>query len=345
MKAMRLTGIRQMEMAEVDTPKITNDNDVFIKILSVGICGSDIHYYNTGKIGSQVVQYPFTVGHESAGQVVEVGKKVTLVKPGDRIAIEPAMPCWKCQQCLAGRHHTCFNLRFLGCPGQAEGCLSEYLVMPETSCYKISDSMSFDQAALSEPLAIGVYAVKMSVPMPGAKISVLGCGPIGFSVFMPAISQGSEKVFATDKIDQRLNLAQNAGASWVGNPSKQDVVKEILDAEPDGLDAVFECCGDQDAIDQALEILKPGGKLVIIGIPEFDRYSFLADKIRRKEICIQNIRRQCDCVEDALQMIADKQVDVDQMATHHFSFSDTKKACDLVADYADGVLKAMIHFD
>ncbi|MHC4257615.1 MAG: alcohol dehydrogenase catalytic domain-containing protein [Planctomycetota bacterium] len=344
MKAMQLTGIRKMEMVDVPDPEISSDNDVLIKMLSIGVCGSDIHYYVSGKIGRQTVEYPFTVGHEGAGRVVETGSAVTHVKPGDRIAIEPAMPCRECDQCKAGRHHTCRNLRFLGCPKQAEGCLSEYIVMPETSCIKISDHVSMVEAALSEPLAIGVYGVKQSIPMTGAKIGVLGAGPIGFSVFMPALSMGAPKAYVTDKIDARLELAQKAGASWTGNPDTSDIVSGILSAEPLGLDAVFDCCGDQEALDQAIEILKPGGKLMIIGIPEFDRFSFPVDRLRHKEICIQNVRRQCECVQSALEMIEKKNFDVNVMATHHFGFEETKEAFDLVADYKDGVLKAMIEF-
>ncbi len=345
MKAMQLTGVRQMELFEVPDPEIRNDDDVLIKVLSVGVCGSDIHYYVSGKIGSQVVDYPFAVGHEGGGRVIEVGKGVTRVKPGDRIAIEPAMPCWMCDQCKTGRHHTCRNLRFLGCPKQAEGCLSEYVVMPETSCFGISDAMSMVEAALSEPLAIGLYAVKKSIPMQSAKIGVLGAGPIGFSVFLPATSMGADKVYVTDKIDARLELAKTAGATWTGNPNNNDVVNEILEIEPRGLDVVFDCCGDQEALDQAIEILKPGGKLMIIGIPPFDRFSFPVDDMRHKEICIQNVRRQCDCVQAALDMIENKDFDINVMVTHHFGFDRTKPAFDLVSDYADGVLKAMIDFD
>lgn len=342
---MRLKGIRQIEMMVVPDPQIASDNDVLIKMLSVGVCGSDIHYYVSGKIGSQVVQYPFTVGHEGAGRVVEVGKGVTHVKPGDRIAVEPSMSCWECDQCRVGRHHTCRKLKFLGCPEQAEGCLSEYIVMPEKSCFKISDNVSMVEAALSEPLAIGVYGVKQSIPMLEARIGVLGAGPIGFSVFMPALSMGAEKAYVTDKIDARLELAQKAGASWTGNPDTSDVVQGILEAQPLGLDVVFECCGDQEALDQAIEILKPGGKLMIIGIPEFDRFSFPVDKLRRKEICIQNVRRQCNCVQTALDMIENKDFDVNIMATHHHGFDQTKEAFDLVAEHKDGVLKAMIGFE
>lgn len=171
---MVLTGIRQMEMQEIPTPQITSENEVLIKMKVVGVCGSDVHYYSLGKIGSQIVQYPYPVGHEGAGEVVQVGTAVTKVKPGDRIAIEPAMPCWECDQCKAGRPHTCRKLRFLGCPGQADGILSEYIVIPEESCFPISDSTSYTEAAIIEPLAIGVYAANQSIPMKRASIGILG---------------------------------------------------------------------------------------------------------------------------------------------------------------------------
>jgi L-iditol 2-dehydrogenase len=344
MRAMMLTGIRKMEMMEIPEPEISNDHDVKIRMEVVGVCGSDIHYYLHGKIGSQVVQYPFTVGHEGAGTVVGTGTAVTHVKSGDRIAIEPAMPCWKCDQCLAGRHHTCRRLKFLGCPGQAEGCLSEYIVMPETSCFPISKDLSFDEAALSEPLAIGVYAVKQSVPMPGARIAILGSGPIGMSVMLAAKAKGCERIYMTDPIGERLHCVKSAGAYWTGNPDKQDITGLIFQHEPLMLDAVFECCGKQEAVDQAFELLKPGGKLIIVGIPEFDRWSFPVDIGRRKEITVQNIRRQVDCVEEALQDIAAGKIEARAMATHRFSFDSTGKAFDMVAGYREGVMKAIIDF-
>ena len=345
MKAMMLTGIRQMEMRDVPTPEILNDRDVRIKMKTLGVCGSDIHYYVLGKIGSQVVQYPFTVGHEGAGEVEAVGKGVSRVKPGDRIAIEPAMPCGECDQCRAGRPHTCRKLRFLGCPGQAEGSLSEYIVMPETSCFKIPDQMSFDEAAISEPLAIGVYAVKQSIAMPGAKVGILGFGPIGMSVLLPALAMGAGEVYVTDKIDDRLHLAQRSGACFTANPDKEDVVGRISEKVPELLDVVFECCGQQDAIDNAVDLLKPGGKLMVIGIPEFEHWSFPVDKSRHKELCIQNVRRQNEALQPTLDMMAGGEISVAAMATHRFSFEDSKAAFDLVAAYGDGVMKAMIDFD
>jgi len=344
MKAMMLTGIRKMEMKEIPDPVLTRDNDVKIKMSVVGVCGSDIHYYLSGKIGSQVVKYPFPVGHEGAGLVIETGRTVTHVKPGDRIAIEPAMPCWECDQCKAGRHHTCRKLRFLGCPGQADGCLTEYIVMPETSCLPIEKKLSLDEAAISEPLAIGIYSVKKSIPMPGSKIAILGSGPIGMSVLLAAKAEGCSKVYMTDRLDGRLQCVKQAGAHYTGNIDTEDITRQILQQEPLMLDAVFECCGKQEALDQAIELVKPGGKIVIVGIPEFDHWRIPADIIRRKEITLQNIRRQVDCAEQALQYMSSGKIDVSSMATHRFSFSNAPQAFELVAGYEDSVMKAMIDF-
>ncbi len=345
MKAMKLTGIRQMEMIEVEDPKIINSDDVLIRMKRVGVCGSDVHYYETGRIGSQVVEYPFTVGHEGSGTVEAVGESVTSVEPGDTVAVEPAMSCGECDQCLAGRPHTCRKLRFLGCPRQAEGCLSECIVMPEKCCYKMTKRGDLDEAAISEPLSIGVYAVTQSIPMQGAKVGILGAGCIGLCVLLPAKAQGAEKIYITDKIDGRILLAEKAGAVWGGNPDKEDVVKRVSELEPGGLDVVFECCGEQDALDQAIEMLKPGGKLMLIGIPPTaERVTFLIDSLRHKEICIQNVRRQNHCVQPSIDMMERGDFDISQMITHRFSFEETKEAFDLAASYDDGILKAMIDF-
>jgi len=344
MKAMMLTGIRQMELKDIHERAIINPHDVKIKMSVMGICGSDIHYYTQGAIGSQIVRYPFTVGHEGAGVVVEVGSKVSRVKVGDSIAIEPAMPCWTCDQCLAGRHHTCRNLKFLGCPGQAEGCLMEYIVMPEESCFPLEEGLSDDQGAISEPLAIGVYAVKKAGSVKGMKVGILGFGPIGMSVLLAARAEGADSFYVTDKIDPRLNIALTEGASIICNVNNEDVIGKVLLAEPLGLDIVFECCGQQEAFDQAIEILKPGGRLVGVGIPEFDRWTMNVEKTRRKEISIQFIRRQVDCVEPALEKMRNGSIKIENMVTHRFPFTAAKEAFDLVAGYEDGVMKVMIDF-
>ena len=344
MKAMMLTGIRKIEMRDIPEPSLVNSNDVKIRMSVLGICGSDIHYYTKGQIGTQKVQYPFTVGHEGAGVVVAVGNSVKRVKPGDKIAIEPAMPCWNCDQCLSGRHHTCRKLRFLGCPGQAEGCLMEYIVMPETSCFPLSDKLTPDHGSISEPLAIGVYAVKKSGEVKDLNIGIFGFGPIGMSVMLAARANGVGKIYVSDLIDERLIISRKEGSALSLNPSKVNIVSKILINEPLGLDLAFECCGKQEAFDQAIELLKPGGKLIVVGIPEFDLWSMNVETTRRKEISLQFIRRQVNCVEDALEMMKDGSVSIENMVTHRFPLVRTKEAFDLVADYKDGVMKAMIDF-
>lgn len=342
MKAVVLTGIRKLKIRDLPDPEILDPRDVLLRVAVVGVCGSDIHYYTTGRIGSQVVQYPFCVGHECAATVVSTGPGVSGVRTGDRVAVDPAISCGACDQCRAGRPHTCRRLRFLGTPGQGEGCLCEFIVMPESCCFPVGSRMTLEQAALSEPFAIGVYAVKLAALPPGAKVAILGAGPIGLSVLLAARHAGTERVFVTDKIEARLNAAGAAGADWTGNPDRQDVVRDIAGRESLFMDAVFECCGEQSAMDQAVDLLKPGGRLLLVGIPEADRVSFVIDQLRRKEIVVQNVRRQNHCARPALDLIETGAVNVDFMVTHRFRLEQTSEAFDLVAGYRDGVIKAMI---
>ncbi|MDT8391901.1 MAG: alcohol dehydrogenase catalytic domain-containing protein [Lentisphaeria bacterium] len=343
MKTMRLTAIREMAMDDIPPPEPPRNKDVLLSVRAVGVCGSDVHYYTTGRIGSQVVEFPFTVGHECAAVVEAVGAGVKTLKPGDRVAVDPAVSCHTaCDQCLAGRPHTCRTLKFLGCPGQLDGCLSDYLVMPEASLFKIPDHMTLEEAALIEPLSIGIYAVNRSVPMAGATVGILGSGPIGLSVMLAARWKGAAAIYTTDRLDYRCHVASGQGAVWAGNPDTTDIVSAICEREPLLLDVVFECCGQQEALDQAARLVKPGGKVMLIGIPQFDRYTFPADIARRHEIHLQNVRRQNDCVQEAIDLVADGRIDPGFMVTHRFPFAKSKAAFDLVDQYADGVIKAMI---
>jgi L-iditol 2-dehydrogenase len=342
MKAVVLTALKQMELADVPEPRIQKETDVLLKIERVGICGSDVHYYETGRIGGQIVEYPFIIGHECSATVEAVGGSVTRVMAGDQVMVEPAAPCHKCAQCAQGRENTCYNVRFLGTPGQGGGCLCEYLVMPEECCFPTKGKITLEQAALCEPLSIGFYAVKKAALPENADVAVLGAGPIGLSCLLNAKAGNARACYVTDKIDERVEGAKKGGATWAGNPNKQDIVKEILQQKPLGVDAVFECAGQQEAIDQAVEILEPGGKLVIIGSPRTERIFLDISKVRRNEIAIINIRRQNKCVQAAIDLVASGKVNVDFMITHRFPFEQTQKAFDLVAGYNDGVIKAMI---
>jgi L-iditol 2-dehydrogenase len=341
MKTLVLTGIRKIEIVEKPAPELRHPTDVLLKITRAGICGSDIHYYTQGRIGDQIVRFPYSIGHECSAIVTDVGKQVTRFKPGDLIVVDPSVSCGVCDQCLLGHYHTCRKVQFLGCPGQLEGCLCDLLVMPEDCCYSAKE-LTADQAALVEPLSIGYYAVQLSGELKGKKIGILGSGPIGLSVLLAAQIAEASAIYVTDRLDYRLEAARQQGVAWTGNPDKTDIVAGIVQREPLELDVVFECCGQQTALDQAMQLCKPMGKVVIVGIPETDRRSFAVHDARRKGLTFINVRRQNECVDPVIDLINKGKLKPDFMITHRFSLDQAGKAFELLADYRDGIIKAMV---
>jgi len=343
MQTIFLTGIKQMELGNSPNPEINHPGEVIIKILAVGVCGSDVHYYSEGKIGSQVVKYPFAVGHECSGEIVAVGKEVTNVKVGDLVVVEPSVHCGVCDQCLSGRPHTCRNVLFLGCPGQLDGCLSEYIKMPAKNCFPVTGNLKPVEAALVEPLTIGVYAVKLAeINNKAQATGIFGAGPIGLSVLLNLLARGIKNTAIFQPLEYRRQKATQLGARYTTDPSCEDIFSFVREKEPLLLDTVFEASGEQAAVDNAIKILKPGGKLVLIGIPPSAKYIFDMDLLRRKEITIINVRRQNYCVEEAISLIQSGKADMAKMVTHFFPLKQTPAAFDIVEGYKDGVIKAMI---
>jgi len=343
MKAAVLTGVQQMEVRDVPDPTLERHTDVLLRVATVGICGSDVHYFRSGRIGSQVIEFPWTIGHECAATVVQAGPAVTDLAAGDRVAIDPLIRCGRCDQCTSGRENTCRDQRFLGNPNEASGAMAEYLVMPAASCYPIGDSVSFVEAALVEPLAIGLHAVRLSGVRPGSTVAVLGSGPIGLSVLAALTAAGPQQVYVTDLIDERLAMARRYEAHWTASPHNCDIVEEIRRDWPGGVDVVFECAGEQETIDQGISLLTPGGVLMIVGIAEQQRISFDFDTARRQEHRIQMVRRQNHTTAAAVELVASGAVDVEPMATHHGALDDAPGLLETVRTYSDGVVKAILH--
>jgi L-iditol 2-dehydrogenase len=221
--------------------------------------------------------------------------------------------------------------------------MAERLILPAECCFPAPEGMTAVQATLIEPFSIGVYAQRMARPHDGAKIGILGSGPIGLCVLKACRAAAQVTTCATDLVEERLAAAREAGADWSGNPRKINVVAAIAERAPGGLDFVFECAGEQETLDQALELLKPGGTLLIVGIPETERVSFSIDLLRRKELRIESVRRQNRCMAPAIEMVARGTVNLDRLATHHFPLTEAQAAFELVAGYRDGVLKAIVH--
>lgn len=343
MKAVYLTGLRQMELRPSAVPSLQKPTDVLLRVDTLGVCGSDIHYYTQGRIGTQTAPFPFLVGHEISATVREVGAAVTGLKPGQRVAVDPLVACGECDQCLMGRKHTCRHQLFLGSAGQLPGALVEYLTMPAACCFPVPDALSDDESALVEPLSIGVYAAQLAGLAAGARVGIVGSGPIGLCTLLALRARvPGVAAYVTDLVDERLAVARACGARWTGNPRREDVTAAIRQLEPLGMDAVFECAGEQGAIDQGVNLLKPGCTLLVIGIPEVDRISFNINLLRRHELRIINVRRQNECVPAAIELISTRQVNVQPLITHHFAMEDAGRAFELVSRRADGVVKAII---
>ena len=342
MKAALLTGIRTIEIRDVPTPRPVKDDDVLVRSGVVGICGSDLHYYLSENVGGERISYPFIPGHECAGTVEKVGQAVSRVKRGDQVVIEPAVSCGRCDQCLAGRPHTCRSLLFLGHYGELTGGMAEFCLAPERNCVPLPRELDLVRGALAEPLSIAVYAADLAGRVEGKRSAILGAGPIGLCVALALRTKGAGPLYVTEKVEARLAAARKVGADWAGNPDRGDIVAEILAHEPLGLDVVFECCGDQAALDQGVALLKPGGTLVVVGIPVEARVSFPSAKVRRKEIRIQNVRRQNRCLEKSVEWIRAGLVQVDFLATHTFPLAAAREAYETAAARRDGVLKALV---
>ncbi len=342
MRTAYFTGLRELEIRHEPEPKLQRTDDVLLQIDRVGVCGSDVHYYAHGCIGDQRVRYPATLGHECSGTVLEIGAAVESVTVGDRVAIDPALVCGRCDQCRAGRQNTCRRLQFMGCPEEAPGAVADYQVLPAENCFAIPESMTLDQAALIEPLSVGLYATRLARLRPSARIAVLGAGPIGLSVLLCAKASGSCVAYVTDLLDERLAIARPCGADWTGNAATSDVAAAIAEQEPEGLDLVFECTGDPACIDQAQRLLRPGGTLILVGIPPTPQVSFDAHVMRRKELAFKNVRRQVGCVGAVIELVGQGRIDPNGLLTHRFPLEQIHDAFELVAEYRDGVVKALL---
>jgi len=339
MKAAFLTGPGQLTVSETSDAEIKSDTDVLLKVDAVGICGSDLHYFRTSRIGDQVVEYPFIIGHECVCTVQQTGLAVSSIQAGDRVVVDPAVSCGTCDQCRDGRSHTCRQLSFLGCPSQLDGCLSEMICMPESCCFPIPDLIADNEAVMIEPLSIALYAWDFVKSENVQKVGILGAGPIGLSVLLTGRSMGATHIFATDKASARLHMAKKLGAGWIANPDEIDVVE----AAPFELDVVFECCGQPDAVLQGVHLLKPGGSLIMIGIPEEKDIQIPIHEMRRKEISLINVRRQNGKIQNTIEMALKILPQLKKVVTHRYELHQIQEAFENTAAYVDGVVKAVIY--
>ena len=342
MQAAVMYGIEDVRVEQVPKPQITSPDQALVKVGAVGICGSDLHYYQHGYIGDFVVTEPLILGHEAAGQVVEVGEQVTQLQSGDRVAIEPGRTCQRCEYCKSGRYNLCRDVIFLATP-PVDGAFCEYLAWPADFLFKLPDNMSLADGAMMEPLSVGMHAARLAGVKAGDTVAVLGAGPIGLTALQAARVHGATTVIVSDVIPRRLQTAEKLGATNVLNAAEVDVVEAIMDLTGGrGVDVAFECVGLAPTVAQALKVARAGGKVQLVGMGPATIDDFPIWDILAKELSVSGLFRYANCYPPSIAVTASGQVDVKSLVTHRFPLEETPPAMQWVIDHKDEVIKAVI---
>lgn len=319
MKAIRLHAAKDLRVHEEATP-IARRGESLIRIGAVGICGSDLHWFSEGEIGDAKLQQPLVLGHEFAGVMAEGPRK------GMRVAVDPAIPCGECEYCRQGDSNLCPKMRFAG-HGAEDGALREIISWPDGNIFPLPDALSFDDGAMLEPLGVAIHAVELGKLKLGMHVGIFGAGPIGLLIQQLVNLSGAQAVYATDILPHRVNAASDLGATQAILDRGGSSAQEILDASGGrGLDVAFEAADGSIAVDTAFRALKPGGRLVLVGIPSDDRTCFPASVARRKGLTIKLARRMKHTYPRAIHLVESGQVNVRSMVTQHFPLGETSAA-------------------
>jgi L-iditol 2-dehydrogenase len=333
----RLVKIKKIKIFEEELPEL-KDGEILVKIKAVGICGSDMHYFLEGGLGSFKQELPMDLGHEPAGEVVE-SFKGSKFKKGDRVAIEPGRACLTCEWCLRGRHNLCEKGIFM--VTNSQGAFADYVIVHEVQLARIPNKMSFEKASLMEPLGVALHAIKMIEANPLQNAAVIGSGPIGLSIMFVLKKMGFKEIFMVDKLPYRVKFAKkmNGLRTFHFNEAKEKI-KKITNGK--GVRYVFDTGGTKDSVNLGIDIISISGSLAMVGIPTEDYIEINPHKARTKEIKIQNVRRSNQTLEDSIRMFEDDK-DVEKMITHKFELKDIQKAFDMVGKYKNNVVKCVIY--
>jgi L-iditol 2-dehydrogenase len=310
MKTVRLHAAGDLRMHEEPVP-LPVDGEDLIRVAAVGICGSDLHWFEQGGIGDARLTAPFILGHEFAG----------TTDAGLRVAVDPAVACGECELCRAGNPNLCEKVVFAG-HGRQDGALREYIAWPRRACFPIPETLNFADGVMLEPLGVALHTVDLAHLKHEMRVAVLGCGPIGLLVLQLVRLFGVRHIFATEVLPHRLEAARALGADECRLVEESAV--SLSGIEPP--DVVFECAGANGAVETAIDILKPGGRILLGGIPDDDRTSFRASVARRKGITFLLIRRMKHTYPRAIQLVENKRVDVRSLVTHRFPLEKTGEA-------------------
>jgi L-iditol 2-dehydrogenase len=341
MKSARLYGPGTLVIDDVPVPE-PGPGQVLLQVLSVGVCGSGVHYYLDGGIGDDKVKEPFVIGHEFSARVAALGPGVEGPPVGTRVAVDPAISCGTCELCLEGHPNLCDNILFCSTP-PTQGALQEYMVHPADLCFPLPDTVTNEQGAMLEPLGIALHTVHLAKLRPGDTIAILGCGPIGLLTLQVARISGARAAYVTDLVPERLAMAYRMGARATYKADEGDPVAWVMEqTRGRGVDVAFEAAWADETVAQAAEVARRGGKLIMVGIPREDIAAFPAHTVRRKGLTIKYVRRMKHTYPRAIAMVNDGLIDVDSLITHRFTLDKAPEAYSLLASYGDGAMKVVI---
>ncbi|MGD0346400.1 MAG: alcohol dehydrogenase catalytic domain-containing protein [Terracidiphilus sp.] len=314
--------------------------EVQCRVESVGVCGSDLHAYSEGQVGGMPNAYPMVLGHEPSGVIVKTGAGVTGLAAGDRGALEPALYCYHCEFCLSGHHNVCANIRFLSNPSYP-GFFREFVNLPVTNFLPIPAEVSFDVAALVEPLAIAVHSLRLASIGVGETVAVIGAGPIGLLTIAALRSVKAGRIWAIEPLAHRRELARTMGADVVLEP--EEAVAEILRATAQrGVDCAIDCAAGAETTPQAIRLTRNAGRVLLTGIHSTPTFTVDASGMRRKELTLFNVRRSNHESEEALELLIAHPERFAPLVTHTRSLDQIGEAFDLTSHYRDGVGKMVI---
>lgn len=342
MKAAVLNKPGEIKIKELPEPEI-KENEVLIRVKAVGVCGSDVHYYQTGGAGEYRVTSPIILGHEAAGEVMKVGQKVKKIKKGDKVAIEPGVPCLKCDFCRTGHYNLCPDVVFMATPPH-NGAFCEYVKVPEDFAYPLPDNISYEAAALIEPFAVGLYAVERAKLSLGQAVLINGCGPIGLMCIQAAKVAGAGKILAVDIEEKRLSYAKKYGATDIIKAGESNAVERIKNQTANqGCDVVFETSGAEQGIKSALKFIRRGGKLIAVGVTSKTEIQFPYLYLIDNEIDILPVFRYVNMYPRAIQLLEKGLVDLQSMVTHRFPLEKTQEALDFAHDNKSEAIKVVVN--
>ena len=342
MKAVYLDKPGVITTREVKTPK-PKPSQVLIRVKACGVCGSDVHYYRTGRIGDYVVRKPMILGHECAGEVVGVGRAVKGLSEGDRVTVEPGQTCGKCRHCKSGRYNLCPDVEFLATPPY-DGAFCEYIVTRPEYVFKLPDSVDFEEGAMMEPLSVGMHAGFRAQVKPGQSAAVLGAGPIGLVTLQALRAMGAAPIVAVDIDAFRLRKAKQLGATAVVNAKKENPVEAIRALSDGGADVVIETAGTVTTTQQCIEVVANGGVVVWVGMGEETFFPVNVMSAICKEIDIRGIFRYANCYPPSIRMVAEGKIDVKSLITHRFPLAQAAQALAFNASPAKNRIKTMIEY-